>query len=96
MALRTTLMVIVLVGASFVGEQNARANQATGLEMCPGYRQALQVAQGALVRGERDAAVSALQRAKAALENCRREEARKTSLLAAIRPHCGRAFPLGA
>jgi hypothetical protein len=83
MRLRTTLLVAVLVGSSLVVARNASADEANGLGMCPGYRVALQTARGALDSGKRAEAVAALRRAKAALENCRRQEARRRSLLAA-------------
>jgi hypothetical protein len=51
--------------------------------MCPGYSTALETARGALARGKRAAAVTALRRAKETLGRCRREEVHRTNLLAA-------------
>ncbi len=50
---------------------------------CHTYRAAMQTARDALAQGQRAAALTALQQAKALLQQCRREEARHMSLLAA-------------
>jgi len=49
---------------------------------CPGYPAHLRAARVALVRGDRDAALSELREAQAALASCLREEAAGRSLLA--------------
>lgn len=53
-----------------------------GGESCRTYRVALRSARIALAEGNRDAALQALRQAKALLAECRREEARNTSLVA--------------
>jgi hypothetical protein len=63
-----------------------RAERATPSDLCPRYGVALQQAQAALARGDRPQAIAELQRAKAALRDCGREEARKPNLLAALPP----------
>jgi hypothetical protein len=83
MRLSATILVATFVVATLAAGRTASAEE-KGMAVCPGYRTALAVARGALVRGERDAAVAALARAKLALEHCRHEEARKGSLLAAM------------
>ena len=87
-------LVAALVGSSLLFARTGSADEANGLGMCPGYRVALQTARGALDRGARAEAVAALQRAKAALETCRRQEARRGSLLAAAPIHCAEVLPL--
>ena len=50
---------------------------------CHAYRATMLTARDALAQGHRAAALTALQRAQALLKQCRREEARNMSLLAA-------------
>lgn len=52
---------------------------------CRSYSDAMETARAALQRGNRVQAIAALQKAKAALAECRREAAGITSLLAAGR-----------
>ena len=83
MVTRITLLGLLL-GASVLLAGTTYAEETKALTMCPGYRTALQDARGALSRGERTEAVAALQRAKAALQRCNREESRRASLIAAV------------
>lgn len=85
MRLRAILLAILLTGCGLV---TTAAAEPVGFGMCPGYRGALLAARSALERGDRQRAVVDLQRAKAALTNCRREEARRTSLLASSATCC--------
>ncbi len=74
MTMRATALAAVLA-SSLLLPRLGRATEPNPLATCPGYRAALLDARGALDRGERDHAVLALQRAKTALEHCRRREA---------------------
>lgn len=75
---RSQLLVLsVLLAAPLVAR--AGGSPAT---YCPGYPTHLRAARVALVRGDREAALSELRDAQAALASCLREEAAGRSLLA--------------
>lgn len=71
---------LLLLGSLVMGVGTAAATDVG--EACRTYRVALQSARAALANGKRDAALAALQQAKSLLAECRREEARNTSLVA--------------
>jgi len=73
--LRRSLLLGFVAGAVCLASAGAYADDASGLASCPGYRAALLDARGALTRGDRSEALAALERAKAALVKCNREEA---------------------
>ena len=62
----------------------ARGEPARAADVCPAYGTALRAARDALARGDRTQALADLQRAKAALQACGRDEARKPSVVAAL------------
>ena len=72
---------VVALGWLLLMPGAARAGE-TLTTSCPGYPAHLHAARAALVRGDRVAATSELQRAQSALESCLREEAAGRSLLA--------------
>ena len=73
---------VVALGWLLLMPAAARAGE-TLATSCPAYPAHLYAARAALVRGDRVAATSELQRAQSALESCLREEAAGRSLLAA-------------
>ena len=62
----------------------ARGDGRRPADACPAYGAALRAARDALARGDRAQALADLQRAKAALQACGRDEARKPSVVAAL------------
>lgn len=71
---------VVLLGTIVTAHGTAGATDVA--EACRTYRVVLQSARAALAEGKRDAALAALQQAKSLLAECRREEARNTSVIA--------------
>ncbi len=79
-----SLLMLALTGAVILFPPVASKASGATTDACRGYRAAMLVAREALAHGERQAAIAALRKAKAALEACHREEARMASPLAAV------------
>lgn len=74
---------LVAIVAGLLSLASSVASAEDDLQPCRTYRATMQAARDALVEGDRAAALTALQQAKTLLQQCRREEARHMSLLAA-------------
>lgn len=74
---------LVALVAGLLWMSSSAASAADELQPCLTYRTTMRAARDALVQGDRAAALTALQQAKALLRQCRREEARHMRLLAA-------------
>lgn len=87
------VLLVVAMAATFV-MLPLTASKASGaaVDTCLGYRAAMETARAALERGDRQGAIAALEKAKTALADCRREEARTSSPLAMT----GRTIDRGA
>lgn len=73
----------VAVACGFLMAPPVASKAAGDTRPCGTYRETMETARDALRRGDRAAALAALQKAKVALAECHREEAGITSLLAA-------------
>ena len=81
--MRTTMRLLALTALTLgILATPARGEPARPSDRCPAYGVALHDARAALARGNRAQALADLQRAKAALQACDREEARKPSVVA--------------
>lgn len=74
---------LVAMLAGFLMASPAASSADGDTRPCRTYRAAMQTARDALAHGDRAAALTALEQAKALLQQCRREEAHNLSLLAA-------------
>lgn len=83
--MRTTTRLLALTAlAVALLATPARGERVRPADACPAYGVALREARDALARGDRAQALADLQRAKAALQACGRDEARKPSVVAAL------------
>jgi hypothetical protein len=79
----TRLLVLTAVAIGLFATA-AHGMDARPADACPAYGAALREARSALARGDRARALADLQRAKAALRACGRDEARKPTVVAAL------------
>ena len=76
------VLVVALTAAVLMLPPAVSKASGAAVDTCLGYRAAMETARSALERGDRQAAIAALEKAKVALAECRREEARAASPLA--------------